>query len=279
MSQYEAYDRTAGHYDATRSALGVEIWLGHLASHFPDLSRVRVLDAGCGTGNFALALAERVGHVTGIDVNQQMLNEARRKAQAKGLTDRVSFDRGELPQLPFEDGSLDAVMFNQVLHHLEPLGSADFSNHQAAVREASRVLSTDGLILINACSRVQMTSAYWYHALIPAASRRGLDRTIATRDLESALASSNFENISRTVPLNALLQGSATLRSDGPLDAGWRAGDSIWALTTDEELTAAVARARELQDGGKLEEFMRTHDKPRDSIGQTTFWCAVKKAL
>ena len=79
MSQYESYDKAAGHYDTTRSAIGMEIWFGHLLANFSGLSGVRVLDAGCGTGNYAVALASVVGTVTGLDLNEEMLAEAQQR--------------------------------------------------------------------------------------------------------------------------------------------------------------------------------------------------------
>lgn len=276
MSQYETYEQTAGHYDTTRSAIGTELWLGNLVSNFADISKVRLLDAGCGTGNYALALAPRVSCVIGFDLNEQMLAEARRKAVLSRLADKITFQLGELPQLPFADGSFDAVMFNQVLHHLEPLGSSELRNHIQAVNEASRVLRKGGIVLINACSRTQMKEGFWYHALIPEASRRGMTRTIATHTLKKALIAAGFSNISRTVSLDALLQDEASLDPRGPLNAGWRAGDSIWALASDAELSGAITKVRDLQDAGSLEDFVETHDRARRAIGQTTFWCGVK---
>ena len=276
MSQYETYDQTAGHYDSTRSAIGIEIWLGHLVSNFADISKIQILDAGCGTGNYTLALAPRISCVTGMDLNEQMLKEARRKAVASALTDKVVFQLGEMPKLTFADETFDAVMFNQVLHHLEPLGSTEFEHHIQVIAEASRVLRKGGLILINACSRTQMTQGFWYHALIPEASRRGLARTIGTNALKAVLHKAGFSTISRTASLDALLQGQASLDPRGPLDTRWRAGDSIWALANDEELSTAIAKVRDLQNAGSLEDFVEEHDRARQAIGQTTFWCAVK---
>jgi len=276
MSQYEAYGQTAGHYDSTRSAIGIEIWLGNLVSNFADITKIRILDAGCGTGNYALALAPRVGCVTGLDLNEQMLTQARRKAVASGLTDKVLFQSGELPKLPFTDGTFDAVMFNQVLHHLEPLGSTEFQHHVQVINEASRVLRKGGLVLINACSTTQMMEGFWYHSLIPEASRRGLARTIGTNALKGVLHAAGFSNISRTVPLDALLQGQTNLDPRGPLDPGWRAGDSIWALASDRELSTATSNVRDLEEAGSLEAFLEAHDRARQAIGQTTFWRAVK---
>ncbi|HEX7388825.1 MAG TPA: class I SAM-dependent methyltransferase, partial [Acidiphilium sp.] len=55
----------------------------------PDLT---VLDIGCGWGGMALTLAKDYGaRVTGITLSTEQLAEARARAEAEGLTDRVKF--------------------------------------------------------------------------------------------------------------------------------------------------------------------------------------------
>jgi cyclopropane-fatty-acyl-phospholipid synthase len=66
----------------------------HIASKLllnrPDLT---VLDIGCGWGGMALTLARDYGaRVTGITLSTEQLAEARARAEAEGLTDRVSFE-------------------------------------------------------------------------------------------------------------------------------------------------------------------------------------------
>ena len=124
MSHYENYSQTAGSYDTTRSAIGSEIWLGQLLARLNNLGTIKLLDAGCGTGNYTLELAPHVAHITAFDMNDAMLGEARTKTQTAGLSDKVDFHAGQLLNLPFENESFDVVMFNQVLHHLEQIGRA-----------------------------------------------------------------------------------------------------------------------------------------------------------
>jgi len=83
----ELYTRTAAHYDRTRAAVGVEIILGCLAAAGGgrggvELHRQTVIDAGCGTGNYARALASHVGAVHAIDQSAAMLAQARAKSVA-----------------------------------------------------------------------------------------------------------------------------------------------------------------------------------------------------
>ncbi|MDD9874579.1 MAG: methyltransferase domain-containing protein, partial [Gammaproteobacteria bacterium] len=112
MSAAELYTRTAPHYDRTRAAVGVEIILGCLAAG-GELHRQTVVDAGCGTGNYARALSPHVGVVHAVDRSEAMLVQARAKAGGG-----VVFHRAGVDSLPVGDGAADGVTVNQVLHHL-----------------------------------------------------------------------------------------------------------------------------------------------------------------
>ena len=73
----------------------------------------RVLDAGAGTGSTGIAAALRAGpagHVTLFDFSGEMLEVARRKAQALKIENRLDFDRGDMLALPYADASFDAVL-------------------------------------------------------------------------------------------------------------------------------------------------------------------------
>lgn len=72
---------------------------------------MKVLDLGSGTGYPALLAAQTVGssgRVIGLDLAEQMVAAAERKAKRLGLTN-VTFRQGDVTRLPFEDGSFDAV--------------------------------------------------------------------------------------------------------------------------------------------------------------------------
>jgi len=72
---------------------------------------MRVLDLGSGTGYPALLGAQTVGpngSVTGLDLAEQMLAAARRKATTLGLSN-ITFRTDDVTALPFEANSFDAV--------------------------------------------------------------------------------------------------------------------------------------------------------------------------
>src|SRR4051812_21515695 len=67
-----------------------------------------VLDVATGTGNAALAAAALGARVTGLDLTPDLLEIARRRAQAESL--EIAFDQGDAQSLPYEDATFDAVV-------------------------------------------------------------------------------------------------------------------------------------------------------------------------
>src|SRR5437764_903304 len=67
----------------------------------------KVLDIAAGNGNFTLAAARRWCDVTSTDYVEHLLERGRLRAEADGF--RVTFQKADAENLPFRDGSFDAV--------------------------------------------------------------------------------------------------------------------------------------------------------------------------
>ena len=81
-----------------------------------DLGGKRVLDIGCGIGGPAFALARKYGaHVTGIDLEPQLVARATRRAAELGLSGQTEFRTVTLGPLPFADRSFDLVFTSGAL--------------------------------------------------------------------------------------------------------------------------------------------------------------------
>jgi SAM-dependent methyltransferase len=68
----------------------------------------RLLDVGCGAGQTAIPAAHAGLRVTGIDIAENLIRHARRRAATEGVEAR--FDEGDAEQLPYADGSFDVVV-------------------------------------------------------------------------------------------------------------------------------------------------------------------------
>lgn len=106
-----------------------------LQAHVP-LRAKRVLDCGCGGGEFGLALKHRgATEVCGIEIVE------RAYAFAKQNLDHAILGSIEQIELPWEDEYFDCVVFGDVLEHLiDPIH---------ALKKASRVLARDGVIVMS----------------------------------------------------------------------------------------------------------------------------------
>jgi acyl transferase domain-containing protein/SAM-dependent methyltransferase len=101
-----------------------------------DLSNRRVLDVGCGRGGTVALLAEQYGaDATGVDLAPEAVAFCRRAHLLPG----VRFDVGDAENLPFEDGSFDAVINIESSH--------TYPNLRAFFAEVRRVLAPDGWFL------------------------------------------------------------------------------------------------------------------------------------
>jgi len=74
-----------------------------------------VLDAGCGTGQLSLPLIERGVRITGVDVSEAMLENARSKIPA-GL--HASYVAADVRELFFDDRRFDAVLVSKLFEHV-----------------------------------------------------------------------------------------------------------------------------------------------------------------
>jgi SAM-dependent methyltransferase len=96
----------------------------------------RVLDVGCGSGQLALMASREGFHTTGVDIAENLIERARERAAAEGLSAR--FEVGDAEALPFETASFDFVV--------SLIGAMFAPRPELVARELARVCAPGGTI-------------------------------------------------------------------------------------------------------------------------------------
>ena len=76
-----------------------------------------VLDVACGPGIIACEFANKVNHVTGIDITPAMIEEAK-NLQIERKLSNIDWKVGDVARLPFGDDSFSLVVTRYSFHHL-----------------------------------------------------------------------------------------------------------------------------------------------------------------
>lgn len=100
--------------------------------------RDRVLDAGCGMGQWTMALAGMSKSVHGLDVSPERIEVARLITASIGLQN-ISYSVGQLEKLQFADSCFDGIFCYSVLY---------LTDFERALREFSRVLMAGGILYL-----------------------------------------------------------------------------------------------------------------------------------
>lgn len=99
------------------------------------------LDVGCGKGNHTSELARRFHlQVFGIDPVDGNLGIARDAASERGLAGRVTFTKGSMESIPFEDATFDLIWCRDALVHVQGL--------RRGFSECGRVLKPHGHMIV-----------------------------------------------------------------------------------------------------------------------------------
>ena len=129
--QYVAdlFARIAGRYDLMNDLMTAGFhrrWKQQTAVLTAKGLQGKALDIATGTGDLALALAQRPGieESVGVDLLPEMIALGRSKAKAKGLAARTTLLLGDALKLPFPDGSFACATAGFSLRNMPDLGQA-----------------------------------------------------------------------------------------------------------------------------------------------------------
>jgi magnesium-protoporphyrin O-methyltransferase len=136
-----------------------------------------ILDAGCGTGLFSVAMAAHGYHITAVDIAPQMVEATRERAQAAGVADHIEFQAGDLEGV---QGSYDAVVCLDVLIHYPRPAFDQLGAHLAR-------LCRDTLIITYAPHNPALALMHYIGQYFPRSQRRTEIQMIRDGDVRAVL--------------------------------------------------------------------------------------------
>lgn len=154
------FDRIAPVYDVMNRVMtmGLDLRWRRLGARAVVRPGDEVLDAACGTGDFAVA-DRRAGaaRVVGLDFSERMLERARRKAP------ELEWVQGDLLALPFADATFDAATVG--------FGVRNVADLELSLRELRRVLRPGGRVAILEITQprgvLRPFYSLWFDRIVP----------------------------------------------------------------------------------------------------------------
>ncbi|QPQ50758.1 bifunctional demethylmenaquinone methyltransferase/2-methoxy-6-polyprenyl-1,4-benzoquinol methylase UbiE [Chryseobacterium indologenes] len=165
------FDNIAPKYDLLNHVLSMKIdvlWRNKLVKWMKNDNPQEVLDVATGTGDLAITIEKGTGSkVVGLDLSQQMLNVGVIKIKKLKLDGKISMQKGDAENLPFEDNRFDAVSV--------AFGVRNFENLTKGLAELRRVVKDNKSVYILEFSKVEgfMGPLYMFYFknILPAIGR------------------------------------------------------------------------------------------------------------
>ncbi len=105
----------------------------------------KILDVGCGTGNYSLELASSGAEVYGIDSSEEMLEAARKMANES--KEHITLQNAKAESLPFEKNEFDIIVC---------ITACEFTNLKSTSKEMLRVLKPDGKLVLGILNKFSL---------------------------------------------------------------------------------------------------------------------------
>ena len=138
------FNDISGRYDFLNHflSLGVDFsWRRKFVNQLSLYKPLRILDVATGTGDLALLISTlETEQINGIDIAANMLAIAKQKAAHQHLQDRLTFEEGDAEDLPYPEGTFDAVTV--------AFGVRNFEDLEKGLSEMKRVMKPGGVMMI-----------------------------------------------------------------------------------------------------------------------------------
>ena len=170
------YNKIGDSYNTTRKADPF------ITAQLIDLLGLRagslVLDIGCGTGNYTIALATAGLKMIGVEPSEKMLKTARTRHQ------QIQWMKGRAEQIPLADDSVHGIVGTLTLHH--------WTTIEQTFKELCRVLKAGGRLVFFSSDPQQM-KGYWLNHYFPDMLQQSIRQMPSFQTIRKAAVLAGFE--------------------------------------------------------------------------------------
>jgi ubiquinone/menaquinone biosynthesis C-methylase UbiE len=177
--------------DLQKSVVGEEIIDLVLSELRKETGLGRVLELGCGTGNFTEAIVDNAEQIIATDLSDEMIFEARR---LRGNLSKITFKVADATDLPYENNSFDTILMTNLIHLVD--------NPVKVIEESYRVLKAGGIILVSSFAVDEMSPDTRARVINNFVNTFGIPprvkdrpKTTTVNDIKDLLTSGGFEMI------------------------------------------------------------------------------------
>jgi ubiquinone/menaquinone biosynthesis C-methylase UbiE len=118
----------------------------YLKQFLPEEKNSLILDAGGGTGRWAISIAKNGYRVVLVDISEKMLKQAKGKVIEEGLQNKIATEREDITKLSYRNGCFDFILCEGDTLSLCP-------NPEKVVKEFNRVLKPNSFVLCTVTSK------------------------------------------------------------------------------------------------------------------------------
>ncbi len=182
----QAFEGQAKGFSSQGDTYADEAGLAWMLADLPLSADATALDVATGTGEFARALAPHVSTVIGLDATDAMLERGKQFIRQSGI-ENITFQKGIVERLPFDEQAFDIVASRYAFHHFEA--------PELVLSEMARVCRTAGHVIVVdiVVPEESMAAQYnYYERLCDPSHTRCLDYS----ELQSLFRRSGLELIS-----------------------------------------------------------------------------------
>jgi ubiquinone/menaquinone biosynthesis C-methylase UbiE len=145
----EYYDKRSSNYDSIFDSFYFKVYDAitwkYIEPYVPTDPSALVLDAGGGTGRWAIQMARKGCKVVLMDISEGMLKVAAKRVKEEGLQNKIAIKKGDITKTGYADENFDMILCEHALFV--------FKEPDAVMKEFRRILKKKARLIISAQNR------------------------------------------------------------------------------------------------------------------------------